>query len=104
MHTGHTGIKMTIDERICKLEQLLKEEFYINVPGTTISRVLMDTRLCEKEGVPVLTDRQGQLVWSVAVGGLQEVKLFFHGNSIDEALSEAEKNLAQRIKENKTRR
>lgn len=86
----------TIDDRICKLEQLLKEAFHITVPGTTISRILMDTRLCEKEGVPVLTDRKSQLVWSVAVGGLQDVKLFFHGNSIEEALSKAEKALTEK--------
>lgn len=63
---------MTIEERICRLEQGL------SVPGTQIVR-----HLKPKEGIG----------WSLAIGGMMEPKDFFYGDTIEEVLALAEREL-----------
>jgi hypothetical protein len=67
---------MNIDQRIAQLEALL---FHSTIPGTQISRVLN-------------SDSPG-LGWCVAIGAMQMPKLFFYGNTVEDALTAAEQQL-----------
>jgi hypothetical protein len=63
-------IMKTIDERIAELEKDL------TVPGTQITRILNE----EGKG----------LQWCLSIGVMRCPKIFFHGETIDEAITQAE--------------
>lgn len=77
---------MTIEQKIAKLEQ------GFTVPGTIISRTLMDVPLARQYGVfvPQSYTRRSIMVWSIAVGLLNMPKQFIvHGGTIGEAVNKA---------------
>ena len=61
----------TIDQRIAALEA----QFSPSIPGTQITRVMKPDRGFE---------------WCVAIGSLGMAKVFFHGDTIEDALTRAE--------------
>jgi len=70
----------TIEERLLALEKRYDVLCgYHKVPGTQLCRLL------KKEGRGV--------EWGLGIGGAMEPKIFFYGDTIEEVLSAAEKNL-----------
>ena len=67
--------KLTIDQRILKLEAHEQGFFGKAVPGTSITRQLTE------DGPR----------WSLGLGKIYSVKQWFYGKTIEEALSKAEK-------------
>jgi hypothetical protein len=77
----------TIDQRVKYLEKSFR------VPGTQITRVLMDRALCISHGVKMPRQRavnEAHLIWCVALGELMSPKRFFYGRNIDEAVRRAD--------------
>ena len=72
--TDQSTPKMTLDERILRLESRLQPK----LPGTQIMRVMKPERGFQ---------------WCVGVGLMNEVKLFFYGETIEEAVSKAEEDV-----------
>lgn len=92
---------MDIEKRITAVETEMKR-WGVTVPGTTISRVLLDTTLCQKEGVQLPDNdeaKEAYLVWSVGLGMMSYPKKFFHGMTISDALDQAESWSGQKMKE-----
>jgi hypothetical protein len=54
---------------------------------------MYDTKLLENEGIITKTDRASVLVWSVALGGMQQPKCLFVGLTIEDAIRKAEQAL-----------
>ena len=86
----------SLEKRIEKLEKLYLP-YEGAVPSTTISRVLLDNRLFEDEGLDPLkaTGREATLVWSLSLGTMQYSSSFFYGVSIEETVEKAEKFFAE---------
>ena len=62
-----------------------------HLPGTAISRVLVDNVLFEERGLPreSATGREATLVWVVGVGALAMAKTYFYGVTLEAAASAA---------------
>jgi len=81
-----------IDEAVRELEER-------GSTGTSITRILMDLQLIQKEGLvptPHQLERGHGLVWGFAVGGISLPKLFAYGQTIHEAYLNAMKKLGDR--------
>lgn len=65
------------------------------VPGTTLSRVLMDMKLAEKEDprAPKHSNGESVLMWCLALGPMSEPKVFFYSITVDGVILKAEKDL-----------
>lgn len=78
-----------IDLRIENIEAKLKEHG-VTIPGTAITRVLMDAKLCQEEDITVPAGKEYRLVWSIGLGMMNMPKWFFVGITIEQALVRAE--------------
>jgi hypothetical protein len=74
---------MNIQEMVSQLEKGMR------LPGTQICRVMLDNKLCEKEGIPTDSAHEASIIWCVGVGRIQEPKGFFYGLTIEVALRKA---------------
>ena len=58
-------------------------------PDTRITRTQMDNTLALKEGLEINPEREFTWGWCVTVGRTYEVKRFFYGNTIRQAVGRA---------------
>lgn len=81
-----------IETRLLRLEEALGD----SIPGTTIQRILTDIRFAKQQGLAVPDERATSSVvcWCVAIGPHSLAKAMFYGHTIDEALTKAEKAVA----------
>jgi hypothetical protein len=75
-----------MEQRLKKLEEKLK----LTVPGTIISRVLLDQKLWKKEKIDIILGNDSWLMWRVGVGQLHQPKIFAYGRTIEEAINNLE--------------
>jgi len=66
------------------------------LPGTNVSRALVDVHILEKQGVRLTPeqkkeDRQSVVVWSLAIGQMHRPKAFFYGQTIRQCYLRARK-------------
>lgn len=76
-----------IDTRLEALEQADGA----SVPGTSLTRILMDVKLFAKYGLgEPSTDAESVTLWCLGIGAPWKPKYFFYGCTIVEALEKAE--------------
>jgi len=71
-----------VEEEIARLEPS-------SCPGTSITRTQMDNKLALKEGLEINPEREFTWTWCVTVGRTYEVKDFYYGNTIGQAVKRA---------------
>ena len=80
----------TVDTRIKKLE-VAYQKYAGQVPGTSISRAMLDHKLCAQHGVEIRDEiHESETVWCLGLGGLVEPKIFFYDHTILGVVKKAE--------------
>lgn len=85
----------TVQSRLNRLEKY----FSPTCPGTSLSKTMLDHKLCDFYKVQIKKQKQNkgyQWVWFLSLGKSYEPKLFICGNSISECLTKAEHEMDKR--------
>lgn len=82
---------MNIDEAITLLEEKAKD-YAGQVPGTAISRILLDKVFCAEWGVPCPPDRECARAWCLSLGGMSAPRVLIYGATIEQAVQKALKS------------
>jgi len=84
------------------------ETYIPGLPGTSLTRVLMDVNLCRKYSIKVpkkmvLKQREAVMVWCVGVGTLNMPKNFYYGFTPSGAVQVALKALKDLVRTDRVR-
>ena len=78
------------------LEILILEKNISSLPGTTISRVLIDDNFAKLKSIKLTAKQQkckGGLIWALSLGHMQEPKFMFYGQTIKNVIKQAKKQI-----------
>jgi hypothetical protein len=90
-------IKAFLDEDKFHVDYVFAEfEVNLTMPGTSLTRVMVDLSIMKKSGLKVLPEHKrkgGAMVWCLGVGQIHDPKRFFYGHLPSEAIKNARKAL-----------